>query len=236
MSEATTDRTSGFTQSWAVVLLAVIASLVTLLVLRTAYPFFEVDKQYEIKGLGASDEVWASYLGQKRLVDTKNIAVLMSVLGGALGVAFAAIRPASVGLVLRLLSGAVVGALVGAVAGSAAFYLQQFFAGQGRISVLQSVMVHSLLFASLGLGLGILSGAFTKNGSIVLQRAGAGLVAGLFAGIAYPILASVLFATVDIDALIPSTLAAQVMWLLLGAVFLGWLIPRTTSEPLAGEI
>ena len=116
------------TPMWTTVSFFFVAGLATLAVLRTVHPVFEVDKQYQIQGLGASDETWSAYIAQQRLVDTKNTALLVGVLGGTLGMALAFIRPATGRLAWRLIIGTVAGALVGFMAGSVAYYLQLYYA------------------------------------------------------------------------------------------------------------
>ena len=221
------------TPMWTTVSFFFVAGLATLAVLRTVHPVFEVDKQYQIQGLGASDETWSAYIAQQRLVDTKNTALLVGVLGGTLGMALAFIRPATGRLAWRLIIGTVAGALVGFMAGSVAYYLQLYYAGQGHLTLLQSVLVQTLLFGSLGLGLGTLGGSFAFNRSLARERVVSGLMAGLIVGVVYSLGVSIVFPTADMDAVIPSTPSTQTLWSLLAAGMFGWLIPRSngTQQP-----
>ena len=213
-------------------LMALGAGMITWGFIHTQDPFFKVEKKYHISGLGEPDEKWSAYLVQQSRVDFKNAALVLGVLGGTLGAVLAIGGMARVSLGKRLFIGIVLGGLVGMVAGVAGCWLQQSFARTGSVSVVQSALVNALLFGILGLGLGGIVRLFSGFGRAVVDHAIFGLIVGIFAGIAYPAIAYVLMASVNIEALIPQAMAARLLWLGIVTSLFGLLLPGPVEKQL----
>ncbi len=186
---------------------------------------FEVDEKYHIRGLGESDERWSAYLEQQSRVDLQNAALVIGILGSALGAALAIGGPAGLPISKRLPIGILFGAVVGVVAGLAGSMLQQSFEKSSQISVELSAFVNALLFGILGFGLGAMVGGLCGSAKAIVERSVIGLVVGALAGCAYPIIAYVFIANVNIEAFIPRVTAARVLWLGVGTSVIGLLIP-----------
>jgi len=211
-------------------LLALVAGSITWGFIHTQDPFFKVAERYHIRGLGESDERWNAYLEQQSRVDFMNAALVIGILGGALGLTFAVCRPTRVSIHWRLLMGIVFGMLVGVVAGVAGDSIQQHFAGSRQLSVVESAYINATLFGLLGLGLGAIAGGMGGFGWAILDRAVAGLIAGAIAGILYPVVGFVALDSANIEAFIPRMTMTRLLWLGMGTGFLGLLIPSSVSE------
>ena len=195
---------------------------------------FKVPEQYHIRALGESEERWSAYLAQQNRVDLQNAALVIGILGAAMGVAMIFGGPL-VTLPKRLLVGVPLGFLVGVAAGVAGCLLQQSFEKGGQISVEQSAYVNALLFGVLGLGVGAIAGGITGTAKTVVDRAVVGMVLGIAAGFAYPMIAYCVMATANIEDLIPKATSARVLWLGVGTGILGLLTPLHNLKATTGK-
>lgn len=209
--------------------LALTSGLITWGFIHTQDPFFKVEEQYHIRGLGESDERWSAYLEQQSRVDFMNAALVIGILGGTLAVALAVSRPTRVSI-LKLLMGIVLGILVGVVAGIAGCWMQQYLTGLGQLSVVESAYINATLFGVLGLGLGAIIGSWSGAGRAIVERALVGLIAGVFAGIVYPVIAFAVLASANIEAFIPQMTITRLLWLGIGTGFLGLFLPSSVGE------
>lgn len=224
---------SSAARTWLNLILAIAAGLVTLAFIQTLCPIFSVDEKYSISGLGEADEKWSAYFQQKRIVDLKNASVILGLLGGALGVAFAVGRMTMHSLGKHLLAAASIGAFSGVLAGISGCLLQQYFASAGQISLLQLLLVSATVLGVLGLGLGTIIGSFGGWGSATGERAMHGLVVGVIAGVAYPVVASVLIVSAGTETTVPASFSAQLLWLGMATSLYGLLLPAATQKPRA---
>lgn len=226
-----TARSTAGSNSLLSLVLALAAGLLTWSFIHWQDPsgdgsgLFRVDEKYHIRGLGESDQRWAAYLEQQGRVDLKNAGLVIGILGASLGAALAMCGPRRFSVFRRVPIGIFFGAIAGVLAGISGSLLQQSFNKSGPISVDLSAYINALLFGTLGLGLGAVVGGLSGSARTVLERSLTGLFVGVLAGIAYPTIAYVLFANVNIEAFIPKVTSARLLWLGVGTGMLGLMIP-----------
>ncbi len=185
---------------------------------------FKVPEEFHIRALGESAERWSAYLKQQDRVDLKNAALVIGMLGAGMGAAMLLFWPPQV-FFRRLFVGLFLGFLVGAIAGIAASLLQQRFEKSGQISVDQSAYVNVLLFGILGLGLGAMIGGASGSLKSAFDRGVVGLILGVSAGFAYPMIAYFLMANANIEELIPKAKSVRTLWLGVGCSLISLLLP-----------
>lgn len=217
-------------------LLSLVAGLITWGFVHTQQPFFEVGEEYHIRGIGESDERWAAYLEQQSRMDYQNAALVVGLLGGTLAMALAFSRPQRLSLLGKILPGIALGVLVGAVAGLAGSSVQQSYYGTGQVTIVESLFIYATMYGILGFGLGGILASFNGWNRIVVDRAIVGLILGLAAATIYALLASFLFTSLDLDAFIPQTTLARLLWLGIVSGVLGFFLPspklyQTVDKP-----
>ena len=206
-------------------LLSLCAGSVTWGFIHTQDPFFKMDEKYHIRGLGESTERWDAYLVQKSRIDLQNAALVIGILGGALGAAVAIGSLSRISLGTRVATGTMLGVLIGGMAGIIGCWLQQYFAKSNQISIEQSAIINATLFGILGTGLGAIVGGYGGSVRAIMERSIVGLIAGVVPGVAYPIIASCLMASLNIETFIPTVTLARFLWLGVGTGILGLLLP-----------
>ena len=206
-------------------LLSLCAGSVTWGFIHTQDPFFKMDEKYHIRGLGESTERWDAYLVQKSRIDLQNAALVIGILGGALGAAVAIGSLSRISLGTRVATGTMLGVLIGGMAGIIGCWLQQYFAKSNQISIEQSAIINATLFGILGTGLGAIVGGYGGSVRAIMERSIVGLIAGVVPGVAYPIIASCLMASLNIETFIPTVTFARFLWLGVGTGILGLLLP-----------
>ena len=217
------------TRRLVTLLLSLCAGSVTWGFIHTQDPFFKVGEKYHIRGLGESTERWDAYLVQQSRIDLKNAALVIGILGGALGAAVAIGSLSSVSLSIslgtRVATGTIMGILIGGLAGISGCGLQQVFAKSSQISIEQSAIINATLFGILGTGLGAIVGGYGGSVRAIMERSIVGLIAGVVPGVAYPIIASCLMASLNIETFIPTVTLARFLWLGVGTGIHGLLLP-----------
>lgn len=97
--------------------------------------------------------------------------------------------------------------------------------------MLDTIIVQAAFFATLGIGIGILAGLYLRSWKAVVRGVAAGALGGLLAGMTFPLLASILMPSSNIEPLIPLEKTTQLLWLGLGTGLLGLIIPIGTVVP-----
>jgi len=144
---------------------------------------------------------------------------------GLLGASFDLSRRSAGGAAVGLLFGVVVGAITGFVAG----FSGQFTAETRPISridsdvvqILKTMAYHALIFAVLGLGVGITFAARGARSVGTVSAVFISVLAGLGAALVFTPIVSVLFPLVDTTYVVPPGSAARLLWFLMPASFIG---------------
>ena len=180
---------------------ALVAGLVGFGFIHTQDPIYKVPEKFHIKNLGESQEKWSAFLEQQRRFDRRNAAVHFAVLGCALAVAIVLGNSACCSVPVRVLVAMPLGALAGALAGWIGCLAHETFVPVSvQPSVVEIVKVQIALFASLGFGLGLISGLFGRSWRSIVGGVVAGALGGLLAGMAFPLASSLLMPAASIDA------------------------------------
>jgi len=144
---------------------------------------------------------------------------------GLLGASFHLSRRSAAKAAVGLLLGVVVGAIAGLVAG----FSGQFTAETRPISridsdvvqILKTMAYHALIFAVLGLGVGITFAARGARFVGTISAVFVAVLAGLGAALVFTPIVSVVFPLVDTTYVVPPGSAARLLWFLIPAGFIG---------------
>ena len=161
--------------------------------------------------------------------------VMLGSMGGLLGLALGAAG----GLRYRSLKRAVMGAVAGACMGALGAVLGGLLANLSGALVKSAGETDSLLATSvtqmtvlglLGAGIGIGMGAAVASKPSLGESTLFGFLAGVLAGLLFPITTAVAFPMAVTDDLVPLDPIAQLVWVLLTALLLGLLLPMAGSK------
>jgi hypothetical protein len=209
---------------------ALLGGGITWLVLLQTYPIFLAGAGGVGSGMPSapSEDFVAEQRALSAAVDVKNALVFVTILGAAVGITMALARAmvtkswkvAVFGAITCGLCGALLGALGSYLGYTAKGYLVTNEAIPPSVStvIAQAVML-GLLGAGVGLGLGL-----TRTGGKALTVATYGLLAGVLAGILYPILAVGILPACNIDLLVPNKSYSQLLWTALSSGLIGLLV------------
>lgn len=151
-----------------------------------------------------------------------------ALLGGAMTVGEAwarrSWRLALAGVTGCTLGGALVGALAGWVGHSVYHLLVDPF--EGTTDLRGTVFVQVAMLAVLGGGVGLLLGSAIGFARSIWTRLLAGVLAGTFAGMVYPVVTAYFLPAVHTDYVIPRGGTGALLWLVLASLFLGFIVPE----------
>lgn len=204
-------------------------------------PIFQVPEKYHVKNLGESAEKWSAFLEQQRRIERLNASAYFAVLGGALALALVLVNATCCSVLMRTVTALPLGVLMGAAAGFLGAVAHQTLVPNSiQPSVADSVKAQVALFATFGIGMGLVSGLFGSSKRTILGGVVAGALGGILAGMAFPIMASLLIPSASIETLIPPKTPSRLLWLGIGMGLLGLIIPMgafpgtrdtTSTEP-----
>lgn len=211
-------------------LCALAAISLTWLFVHTQDPFFKVDPKYHLPELGPSQEKYNSFLEQQTRVDRQNSAMIIGILGGIIGAGFTFSFADKHGNWKYLIVGGFIGVAVGGFAGLAGCLLQYKLISQGMLAMTHSCAIYGLTFGLLGAGLGTYLGGLTGTMQTAVKGALAGLVAGGLGGMLYPIAASLVIPSADIEPFMPVDTTARLLLLTTPTICLAMLFPAAINE------
>jgi hypothetical protein len=228
-------RPSASTWNPLLLLWILLAGLLAWGYLQFRQPYFTVPEQYHIRSLGESQERWTAFHAQQQRVDRLNAPLDFAVLGGLLSLAFAMTRSACCSLPVRVCAAVPVGMLLGGAAGFLGCIAHQTLTPYEMYpTVADTVKVQSILLGLFGAGVGSAAGLFHRPPKTVLQCAVAGLVAGILAGMMFPLIASFVLPAANVQPLIPPQPVPQLLWLGFSCILLGLIVPLG-ADPASGQ-
>ena len=123
---------------------------------------------------------------------------------------------------------ALAGALFGAAAGAVGHCVYQLLLipFEGTTDLGGTVVVQMTMLAVLGGGIGLALGSLTGFARATWTRLLAGVLAGIFAGMVYPVVTAYFIPAVHTDYVIPRDGTGAFIWLMTTAVCLGLIIPE----------
>ncbi len=200
------------------VLVAIIGSLAGVALVMLVHPLFTMPDNLGSMPLIPSPEYMASYNSAYQKMSIGNSAVNFSLIGVALGLAFAlpiATRARPLPSLLTALLGLLGGATGGAVGG---FLLAQASTTQGRLTfqgftfdpMLQAVLFQSLCWGGIGAGIGAAVGAYQKLK--ISTGVAAGIAGGITAAVVHAVIGSIFFPDTGLVDLIPPSTLEGFLW------------------------
>lgn len=207
----------------------------TWLFVHTQDPFFKVDPKYHLPALGPPPEKYNAFLEQQTRVDRQNSALIIGIFGGILGAGFALSFADKRGSWKHLIAGGFMGMAFGAVAGLAGCLMQYNLISQGMLAMTQSCTIYGLVFGLFGMGMGAVLGGLQGKVPVAVKASLTGLIAGGLGGILYPIAASLLIPSADIEPFMPLDTTARLLLLAVPTVCIALLIPSAINENTAGQ-
>jgi MFS family permease len=131
-------------------------------------------------------------------------------------------------VVLGFIGCALAGAVFGVLAGWAGQSVHQYakLPNQPTIDLEGTVVVQMTMLAVLCGGIGLALGTLTARAGSAFTHLLGGVLAGVFAGMVYPIAAAYLLPTAQTEHVIPRGTGATLLWFGLTAVLLGLVVPE----------
>ena len=210
--------------------LAIAASVATWGILHAKHRFYSVDSNFDI-GLGASNQARLALDAETARVDRLNAAISLAIGGGLLAIALAVLANACCSLPLRIVAAIPWGIVCGAGTG---FLGPLLFAvlipGDKLHSATKAGIAQAVVFACLGLGIGLLYGAFSRSSKTLATAAIFGAIAGGIGGIAFPIVASMTMPSQNTGTFISDVSMVRLLWLSIPFMFIGFAIPSMSSQ------
>jgi hypothetical protein len=207
---------------------AIMTGLLVFFLLQNYHPFFQQEDARD--GFGNMPEEI-----QERL-DWQNASFVFGLLGAltAAGVAVAEgfRRKSILTIVVFGVLCTAGGAVLGAAAGYAGNLMFQYFQGRPDIKELNRaiylcVSILGMVGAGVGISIGVLLG---RRIGTALNCFFGGLLAGVGAGFAYPVLCALAIPGTDTNVLIPIGQTDLLLWCCLTTVFIGMIIPALATK------
>lgn len=200
--------------------------------LQAFFPVFAIPKELDNLPVPVPDKLFLQQLAAQDHADRLNAVLLLSLFGVLVGGLLAPSAQAgrrSFGTILRNRGvGGLVGGLFGALAALVGIVAHDIHSEIRNVTPLaKTIRVQSIMFATLGCGIGLAIGGLVGWRRAVGALA-TGILAGVLAGMLYPFLAGVLLPNSITETLVPRGTVNRLLWLGLAGSLLGMLIPATT--------
>lgn len=194
------------------------------------YPVFEVPSELFVDQPNAAQAA-ALQAAQDKISLRNSVFVLGlfgALLAGAMAVGEGWARRSGKMALAGFLGCGLAGALFGGFAAWAGESVCHYarLPGQPTIDLEGTVVVQMTMFAVLGGGVGLALGCLTRHVGSTFSRLLGGVLAGVFAGMVYPIAAAYLLPTAQTEQIIPRGNAATLLWFGTAAIFLGLVVPE----------
>ena len=210
------------------VVFTLLGGLLAFLLLQQLHPYFSNEEAANAFGILPA-EVQAE-------LDHKNSIFVFSLMGGLFAVGLAVGEAMSRKSILTAILGGVGSAVVGTGCGALTGFLGnmffKFLSERGGMSELAIVVgVYTSTFAMLGGAVGLsaalfLSRKISVSGNCLL----AGILAGISAGLLYPIVAALAIPSADTQVLIPVGSGERLLWCALSSGMIGAFIPAFATN------
>jgi MFS family permease len=216
---------NGSDRSWqpSVLLSLVAATLggaVGFLILYKLHPFFPRPELPEMPQY-PSEELRALYRDAELNFHFKNGAFDFAILGALLGLLFGLFTGRSSKRILSAIFGMVLGVIAGGLAGGGIGYrVATDINNSTQQTLLLSSLYHFTLWAAIGIfvfaALAVCND-LKQMGSVVIS----GVLAGIFASLAYNVVSSIMFPTANLSLITPDPTTQRIVWMASGCLSLG---------------
>lgn len=210
---------------------ALVAGGIIFLVLDAYYPMFSPPPAALPAGPSSvSDDVRLQGQAAEAIAHFYHALVVMPALGALIGIVLTvlavrggtSLKARGSGIVLSVLSGVLFGALASVVGYSLDKQLGSLAAVPSSVAI---IAAQGLMLGLMGGGVGLAVGASTRTPGAATKACYHGLLAGVLAGVIYPIAAAGLLPACNIEILVPDDRYAQMLWLGLASGLVGLLVP-----------
>lgn len=213
------------------VLLSIVAAalggVVGFFILYKLHPFFPRPELPEMPQY-PSEELRALYRDAELNFHFQNGAFNCATLGGCLGLLFGLFISRSSKRILSALSGIVLGVIAGGLAGAGIGYkVATDINNSTQQTLLLSSLYHFAIWAAIGTLVCAAIAVFNDRkqmGSVLIT----GLLAGIFASLAYNVISSIMFPTANLSLITPESTTQRVVWVVSGCLSLKADFGRTT--------
>jgi hypothetical protein len=212
------------------VLFALLGGAVAWLILFACYPVFVVPPELVAFGPSATPEQAKALDAARILVNQRNSILALTLagalLGGSLTLAEGVVRRSIKTIVLGGMFSVIAGALFGGIGG----FLGELTgllvqSPRDPSSLVAALAMQIVSLAVLGAGVGLGLGASAGDTRTAARCLIAGLLAGAFAGLCYPVIVSFAMPMARTELIVPLSSDNRLFWIALTAAFLGLIIP-----------
>ncbi len=230
-----TGKTWSPVASLVSIVLAVAAAMAFWLLMRAYHPVFRLPPEFLNVSPYANAETVAAAARVEAETSQRNAILTLATLGILMGIALGAAG----GLLQRSLKLIVIAAILGAILGGLGGALGGFASHLTYVSIkppfepislkgTSIVQVIALGLAGMGIGLG--TGIALRSTQPTIESTLFGLLAGAAAGLVFPITLAAALPTIITEGVITNNANAQLLWVMLTALFLGLILPMAGSK------
>jgi hypothetical protein len=221
---------------WLAVLFALLGGALTWLVFYAYYPIANVpmdlaDSVSENMTSDQEQRIFAVLNNTNRTNTLFALAVVGALVGGGLGLAEGIARRSLKSVLAVTSLVAQIGTVAGITGGllTDLIYINMKHFGD-PLTLGGTILIHVISLAVLGAGIGFGLGASTGRAAAAGNCLLAGMLAGLGAGLIYPIVLAFVLPGAQTQVLVPAESGNQLIWIASIAVLLGIVIPGTASK------
>lgn len=168
-----------------------------------------------------SDELRALHRDAEQNFHFQNGAFDCAILGGCLGLFFGLFTSRSNKRILSAISGIVLGAIAGGLAGGGIGYrVATDINSSTEQTLLLSSVYHFAIWAAIGIFV-FAAIAFLNERSLMSSVVIYGVLAGVFASLAYNVVSSIMFPAANLSLIFPEPATQRIVWIASGCLGLG---------------
>ena len=216
-------------------LIALLAGAFCWVLLETIFPVFVISERLANLPTPAPVEDLAELEMANRQAARRNailfLGILGAVVGGSLAVGEGVLRRSGRIVLTAVLIGTAVAAVFGGLAGLNGHMAFDFHRPiEGLSPLAKTIRTQAAMLATFGLGIGMAVGMVSGRGRIALTCIVGGLLAGVLAGIVYPMLTAICFPGLATESVVPSQAIGRVVWIAVLTGLAGLIIPGVTRQ------
>jgi hypothetical protein len=199
--------------------------------LQATFPLFELPPELANLGISASEAQYQAQFEAREAINRKHAIVYAAVLGALVGSGLSLAERARYPSGTAAALGAVTAFLLGGLFGAAGGFLGDVAYASVKTSVeplplVRTVLVQTITLGTLGLGIGLGLSAFRHRFSRASKnRVPAGILAGLCAGMCYPIVVSMALPFAQTESTLPMEPWSQSVWMMSISLLFGIIMP-----------
>lgn len=224
-------------RGWWSLIVALAGGAITWGLVEGIHPVFSIPKEYEAPDIGMPPEVYRKNRWARERMERHHAMLYAAMLGVAVAVALGLAGRTARRRWGFLAAAAALAGAGGAAGGHWASRVHEYvYEHHGQPALQHTLLEQMVLLIPLGLAVGLGFGLASLNLWPTIAGAVAGLLAGMGAALAYPVLVSLLLPGASTDMLLPMERSSRALWFLLVSGACGLLVPlgegrRAAAEP-----